>query len=849
MSEVAKDRLYELLPVVYRRRDAEVGWPLRALLRVVEEQAEIVERDVDRLYENWFIETCEDWVVPYISDLVGYRPVHDAGEPGDASTPRGQKRNRILVPRREVANTVHNRRRKGTLPLLELVAQDVAGWPARALEFYKLLIFTQTLNHLRLERGRTIDVRREAALGRLNGPFDEMAHTVDARLIGSPRSPGRYNLPNVGLFVWRHRAYPVSEAPASPCKDGGEHCYAFSVLGNDARLYCNPVPQGGPAEIAGEINLPVPIRRQTLEEHLGELYGAGRSLSIRLEDSRRLILPEQIIVADLGDWGRTPPQDKVAVDPELGRIAFNPRQAPSGVRVYYHYGFSADVGGGEYSRPVLWPAVRPLLGENDLKDSLQLFSGLQDGSELSSYLMERFGDETVMGVEGFYGEAPPEELVEKVRKELNSIVQNEALYQYARELHETQDGRRDLQGSPPSVQAQKMRRLAGEDPQGWDLVRLNRMVVEYAYPDAINKSLAYYRVGEGEDHASIGAALERWRDETPRSAVIEIVGGSYVENLGISLERDQILHIRAANRTRPVLQLLDPETGVAEALHVYGEGGSRFAIDGLMIAGHALRAEGKIAELTIRHSTLVPGRGLSSSGEPEQPTEPSLELVNTPYLQVTVEESILGAIRVSRNKDRSDPVRISLADSVLDATDSEREALSSPDAHGVHARVTLERSTVFGRLRAQALDLAENSIFEGLVEIDRHQTGCMRFCSLMDAPGSRTPRRYNCQPDLAEQALREAARWQTLSEDERTNAVRRERERIRPQFYSTLFGTPAYCQLSSEDCADEIVRGADDESELGVLHDLFNPQRKANLHTRLDEYTLAGMEAAIIFAT
>src|ERR671910_43064 len=140
MSELDRDRIYDhLLPMVYRRRDAEVGRPLQSLLRVVEEQVDVLERDIDRLYENWFIETSEDWVVPYIADLVGYRLVHEAGEPGGASTSRERERNRILVPRREVANTVHNRRRKGTLPLLELVAQDVAGWPARALEFYKLL--------------------------------------------------------------------------------------------------------------------------------------------------------------------------------------------------------------------------------------------------------------------------------------------------------------------------------------------------------------------------------------------------------------------------------------------------------------------------------------------------------------------------------------------------------------------------------------------------------------------------------------------------------------------------------------------------------------------------------------
>ena len=122
MTEDPRDRLYELLPAVYRQRDPGENPPLRSLLRVIEEQVGAVEQDIGRLYENWFIETCEDWAVPYVADLVGYRPVHEAGEPVDA-----QARNRILIPRREVANTVRNRRRKGTLYLLELLSRNVAG--------------------------------------------------------------------------------------------------------------------------------------------------------------------------------------------------------------------------------------------------------------------------------------------------------------------------------------------------------------------------------------------------------------------------------------------------------------------------------------------------------------------------------------------------------------------------------------------------------------------------------------------------------------------------------------------------------------------------------------------------
>ena len=85
----SEDRLYDLLPAVYRQRDAEQGHPLRALLRVIAEQVNVVEDDIAQLYENWFIETCQDWAVPYLGDLIGYRPVQQAGVPGDGRPPRG----------------------------------------------------------------------------------------------------------------------------------------------------------------------------------------------------------------------------------------------------------------------------------------------------------------------------------------------------------------------------------------------------------------------------------------------------------------------------------------------------------------------------------------------------------------------------------------------------------------------------------------------------------------------------------------------------------------------------------------------------------------------------------------
>jgi len=83
--------------------------------------------------------------------------------------------------------------------------------------------------------------------------------------------------------------------------------------------------------------------------------------------------------------------------------------------------------------------------------------------------------------------------------------------------------------------------------------------------------------------------------------------------------------------------------------------------------------------------------------------------------------------------------------------------------------------------------------------------------------GSRTPRRYRCVA-------------------------------VPARFTSLRFGAPSYCQLSSA-CDLSIRRGADDESEIGVFHDLFQPQRESDLHTRLDEFLRFGMEAGIFYAS
>ncbi len=67
--------LYGLLPAIHRVRDADRDLVLGELVDILTEQVLVLEEDLAQLYDDQFIETCADWVVPYIGDLIGHRAV------------------------------------------------------------------------------------------------------------------------------------------------------------------------------------------------------------------------------------------------------------------------------------------------------------------------------------------------------------------------------------------------------------------------------------------------------------------------------------------------------------------------------------------------------------------------------------------------------------------------------------------------------------------------------------------------------------------------------------------------------------------------------------------------------
>jgi hypothetical protein len=704
--------LHQLLPTIHRLRDAEQGGPLRELLGLIAEQVALIEENLDQLYDDQFIETCADWVVPYIGDLVGYRGLHGVAPA-------------ISSPRSEVADTIALRRRKGTATMLEQLARDVTGWPARVVEFFQLLATTQYMNHLRPDHRYTADLRRWEPLERLGTPFESFGRTIDLRRIATAK--GRYNIPNIGLFLWRLQAYRLQRSPAVGLDS---RRFLFGPLGNDTPLFTRPVAEEQISHLAEPINVPLPISRRVLDADLSasalqgvapSYYGAGKSLAIEVDGT--LLPPAKVRACNLSDAGAGwahQPDGVVALDPVLGRIAF-PLDAspPQNVRVIFHYGFGADIGGGPYERA-------------------SSFIPLQAGQAL-------------------------------------------------------------------------------------------------------------LRVPQ--DHATIQAAIDAL---PPAGGAVEISdNGRYAETLRIDAAANGVVQLRAANGFRPTIVL-------AENFTISGGEAAEVTLNGLLITAAASApaaspgavmvpaGANRLRRLHLRHCTLVPGLLLDIRSVPQKPAQPSL-IVAADHVEVTLERSIVGGVRVGPQSE------FAAADCIIDATAPDGIAYAAPGGEA-GGPLSLRACTVIGKVRAEIFTLVSNCIlvaklatagetWKAPVWAQRKQEGCVRFSYL--PPGARVPRRYRCQPDLeiAAEIERRSANG-PLTEAQR-NLIRDEIALwLVPGFAALRYGLPAYAQLV-EACPWQIGTGADDESEMGAFHGLYQPQRLTNLKVRLEEYLRFGLEAGV----
>jgi transcriptional regulator with XRE-family HTH domain len=126
---------------------------------------------------------------------------------------------------------------------------------------------------------------------------------------------------------------------------------------------------------------------------------------------------------------------------------------------------------------VIWPTVSSLFRMGHIKYP-GLAVKLRDSQDpLSQYLREQFSPDTQRLLDGYDGESPPsEELQKALVDELNRLLQGDCLYDRQRfgqvELTEEQT-------------SEELRWRLEKNPQGDALIHLNRLLLEAAYPDEI----------------------------------------------------------------------------------------------------------------------------------------------------------------------------------------------------------------------------------------------------------------------------------------------------------------------------------------------------------------------------
>ena len=301
------EKLWEWIPEVYRDADGQDDNPgkgtLRALIELIAGQAAVMRRDVDRLWDDQQITLADDWAVPYIGDLLGTRPVSEQNR-------RGQ--------RVAVARTVFYRRRKGTLPVLEALIRDIGDLDGAVVEAFRRL--GRSRHRLdpevpglegpitRTPPGGTADLRSARVSDIVDGPFDDLAHTLDTRQLRGPY--GRYNIPKINFHLFALPAFQVRLATAF---DFGDGRFTFDPSGRDIQLFQprQRPEEGDPCHGVREWELPAPLtcrrlnaarlrlERDDLPGDLVAELGAWAGFEYRTETAFRHLLDDRLNAAQL----------------------------------------------------------------------------------------------------------------------------------------------------------------------------------------------------------------------------------------------------------------------------------------------------------------------------------------------------------------------------------------------------------------------------------------------------------------------------------------------------------------------------------------------------------------------
>lgn len=779
--------LFERLPEIYRTRDAEQtpANQLRAYLAAIEGSFGALHDDIAQLYEDLFIDTCDDWVIPYLADLLG--TTHLKGEP------------RTL--RADVADTIALRRRKGTLGAIERLGVNLTGWACRAVELRENLGWSQHLNHQRpdaggeppygastltrfdVPRGGTVPIRDPAALALLGTPFDNFAYTADMKpAVDDAR---HINLPNLAIFLWRLAAYRlprvrplakgIGDLGAQPA---GRARFALRFdlhpLDIPVRLFNTSRPGFLGASTSGGVISPLTDADAV----------PGPMLDARLNSDTPAGHPEAYAQIDFYNAAATPP------DFDLG-----------------------DVGLQLFMPQTLVPLLVPVAPLTEWRwifrgDNLCAWeTGLRRPLRSGEIVIDPDIGRALIGLDSA---AQADELIVSSGGGLVSRLFVSFTY-----------------GAAGPVGAHPVTRTFATTGPNVDLRRVGDVAGGVTLQTALDGLAAATAPVVIEIHDSLVHHID-----------LSLLPGTAIDGT-FSLRLAQSLTIRAAGEHRPIVRLSQPlslrPVSAAAATpfepHVRLDG-LHLAPDETFVAGAALIDRAAVARLEIVGCTLEPG-GHSLRDGTRAPMQRALRLVNgygfsdpadvnafVPTPDVVIQRSITGTLGVD------DRYRLDIEDSVVDAglgfadaaTGLFAIAAATDPANAWGAPFDFDGLTCFGPVRVAAVG-GLGGIFTQRFAVLDDQRGCIKWTAF-SGDADRLPPNHFCVPASDARIV----------------------------FTSERFGDPGYAQLARETDRRVRELGPDDDA-MGAFGFLLEAHKWTNLHVRLREFMPVGVRPLVVPVT
>jgi hypothetical protein len=773
------EKIWDWIPAIYKDEDGLAARPdvLRSIVQILARQSAIARRSIDRLWDDQFIEVCDDWAIAYIGDLVGTRLVHELNR-------RGR--------RVDVARTIFYRRRKGTLLVLETLVQDITDWEGTVVESFRRLARARDRldpEPVELEGSVTetppggwasLRFARGAELA--DGPFDEFFHTPDFRQLHGKL--GRYNIPKLNFHLLRLLPFEVNFATAANFDEGR---FTFDPTGRDIQLF-RPDQRSGPQEChpRREWELPAPI-------------------PCRLLGEARYMLTAELIDGLVKQGLSQPAADELSryvdvVFRNEARLRETMKSLSESTAIFTLLeSLLAEAITEDSPKAHLMPTViQPDPSAVAVANGLGINAPAIKHQQIAAGNLENWGaslgmlsSETILVIDPerarFWFPAPP--LAENLWVPVYH-------YGFSGEIGAGTFDRQNTIATPsvPRITI----------PNGGS---------NHPGPVEMNASLLM------------------------PTGVYEFVDSKTYQPNGDVTGIDK-LTLRAANTERPYVKRRTPTATewmfAAESKATVPSGepepetNLRFlTIDGLWIGieaegataalapcptiAAALVLQGVFDRVVIRHCTLDPGGEKGRIAPDQCQAIPYVRLlVRGNVEELVIESSIVGPIVEEESSGTRGTIqKLIVRDSIVHSIDP----TASPAIETKLGQVELQRVTVFGDVTVNRL-FASEALIQGRVEVTDNQHGCFRFSATNDDPQKRLPPQFESRflsPTIPNHF-----------------------------FVSRRFGDPGYAQLS-ETAPESIIRGAENRSEIGVFSSLLNPIKLDDLKAKVTEFMPFGL--------